>query len=267
MLKKILLGSVIVLGIGALVFGRSGVSYIKTGYHSIRETIKEQIPLEVEIKRARDMVDGLKPEIANNLKVIAREEVEVAKLQREVSSKKDSLAKSKQAILQLKDDVQSGAKFVTYKGRAYDMDQVRKDLSDRFKHFQTQEATSIKLEKMLEARESNLQAARRKLDEMLAAKRQIEVEVENLHSRLTMVQVAETKNQFAINDSPLSNVRQTLTEIATRIEVAEKLADSFNSTGGIPVQEDDTAADLIDQISDYFGRGNAEVETLVKNDL
>ena len=169
MLKKVLLGSAILVGSGALLFGTSGVSYIKTGYHNLRDTIKEQIPLDVEISRVRDMIRELKPEIASNLKVIAREEVEVARLQREVQAKSESLVKSKQAILKLKDDVQSGAKFVSYGGKSWDMEQVKKDLASRFKNYQTQEATAEKVEKILSAREKNLEGARRKLDEMLAA--------------------------------------------------------------------------------------------------
>ena len=125
MLKKVLLASAIVVGFGAIFVGRSGVSYIKTGYHSLRDTIKDQIPLDVEISRAREMISDLKPEIAGNLKVIAREEVEVARLQREVQSKNATLAKSKQAILKLKDDVQSGAKFVSYGGKSFDLFHIK----------------------------------------------------------------------------------------------------------------------------------------------
>ena len=56
-----------------MLAGTSAYSYVKTGYHSVRDSIKEQIPIEVEIKRARDMIADLKPEIADNLKLIARE--------------------------------------------------------------------------------------------------------------------------------------------------------------------------------------------------
>jgi chromosome segregation ATPase len=265
MLKKIVLGSAIVLGAGGLLLGTSAVSYVRTGYHSLRDTIKDQIPLDVEIKRARDMISDLKPEITGNLKVIAREEVEVARLQREVESKKGTLTKSKQAIMKLKEDAQSGAKFVSYGGKNFDMDQVRKDLSDRFKSYQTQEATAEKLEKILAARERNLEGARRKLDEMLAAKRQLEVEVENLQARLTMVEVAKTSNQFSVNDSQVSSVRQTVADIGTRIDVEERLADTTDGTMGIPVSADDTPTDLIDQITSYFDRNIAPVETLVDN--
>ena len=265
MLKKVLLGSAIVVGSGALLFGTSGVSYIKTGYHSIRDTIKDQIPLDVEISRARDMISDLKPEIASNLKVIAREEVEVGRLQREVQAKNETLAKSKHAILKLKDDVQSGAKFVSYGGKSFDMEQVKKDLASRFKSYQTQEATAEKVGKILSAREKNLEGARRKLDEMLAAKRQLEVEVENLQARLTMVEVAKTSNKFSVNDSRVSTVRQTVADIGTRIDVEERMVDTCDTTVGIPVSDDDTPSDLVDQISVYFNRNSSEVKTLVNN--
>jgi chromosome segregation ATPase len=265
MLKKVLLGSAIVVGSGALIFGTSGVSYMRTGYHSIRNTIKEQIPLDVEIQRVRDLISDLKPEIASNLKVIAREEVEVARLQREVEAKKATLVKSKQAILKLKDDAQSGVKFVSYGGKSYDMEQVRQDLTSRFKSYQTQEATVDKLEKVLVAREKNLDGARRQLDENLAAKRQLEVDVENLQARLTMVEVAKTSSHFAISDSRVGAVRQAVADIGTRIDVEEKMVDSFDTTVGIPVSSEEAPTDLIEQISTYFDRGNNDVSTLVDN--
>ncbi len=257
MLKKILIGSALVVGTGAVIGGTSAISYVKTGYSSVRDSIKEHIPIEVEIKRVREMIKDLKPEIADNVKLIAREEVEVAKLNKEVSAKNASLDKSKTAILQLKEDLQSGKRFVSYGGKTFDMDQVKKDLSDRFKHFQTQEATAVKLEKILAAREQNLEAARRKLDVMLDAKRQLAINVENLQARLQMLQVAEASSQYAINDSSLSRVRETIDEIATRIEVAEKTLDQQDLvTGEIPVLSDETPVDLLEQITAYFGASN-----------
>jgi chromosome segregation ATPase len=259
MIKKVLLGSALAVGGGGLLLGTSSFSYLKTGYSCLRESIKEQIPIEVEIKRARDMIADLKPEIADNLKLIAREEVEVAKLQREVNTKQASLVKSKDAILKLKEDVESGVKYVVYRGKRYDIDKVREDLGDRFKHHQALEATSDKLTKILEAREKNLIGARRKLDEMLAAKRELEVQVENLQARLTMVEVAQAGSQFVVDDSALGSVRQVLDDISTRIDVAEKMVQVYDDGGSVPVGEEVAAENLVDQITEYFSRGNAEV--------
>jgi hypothetical protein len=82
---------------------------------------------------------------------------------------------------------------------------------------------------------------------------------------LTMVEVAKTSNQFSVNDSQVSSVRQTVADIGTRIDVEERLADTTDGTMGIPVSADDTPTDLIDQITSYFDRNIAPVETLVDN--
>ena len=243
--------------------GTSAYSYLRTGVASIQQGIKDQIPVEVEIKRARDMISNLKPEIAQNLHVIAREEVEVGRLSKEVSHKTQTLAKGKQDILRLKEDVADRPTKLVYAGRQYTVDQVREDLHQRFKQFQTQEATVSKLEKILAAREKNLDAARRKLDEMLAAKRQLEIEVENLQARLTMVQVAETSSGLSLSDNRLSQTRSLLDEIASRIEVAERMVDSEGVFQGAIPLDDAAPADIVDQITDYFGEGRAEIETLV----
>jgi len=273
MLKKILFGSVLTIAAGGLLLGTSAYSYLKTGVHTLRDSVKDQIPIEVEIKRARELISDLKPEIASNLKMIAREEVEVAKLQREVSAKRTSVTKSKDSILKLKEDLQSGVRYVTYQGKKYSAEQVRQDLADRFKHHQTLEATSEKLVQILDARERNLVAARRKLDEMLAAKRELEVQVENLQARLTMVEVAQTGSKFAVDDGAIGQVRQALDEIATRIDVAEKLANGLDEIGSVPVEPTVEPQELIEKISEYFQEGRSgsqtasELEHLAKSPL
>jgi chromosome segregation ATPase len=262
MFKKVLLGSLLAGGCGVALVGTSAYSYLKTGVNCLHQGIKDQIPVEVEIKRARDMISNLKPEIAENLHLIAREEVDVSRLNKEFTNKSQYLAKARQDILRLKNDVADNPAKLVYAGRHYTQEQVREDLHQRFKQFQTQEATVSKLEKILAAREKNLDAARRKLDEMLAAKRQLEIEVENLQARLTMVQVAETSSGLSLNDSQLSQTRSLLDEIASRIEVSERLVDSEGSfQGSIPLDES-TPEDIVDQISDYFDQGTSEFEAL-----
>jgi hypothetical protein len=99
---------------------------------------------------------------------------------------------------------------------------------------------------------------------MLAVKRQLEIEVENLQARLTMVQVAQTAGSLTINDSGLSQTRQLLDDIATRIDVAEKVSDSEGlMQGSIPL--DETApSDILDQISNYFDDAETSFESVAK---
>lgn len=264
MLKKILIGTAIAAGGAGLIFGTSAISYVTVGVASVKQGIKDSIPVDFEIKRAREMITKLKPEIADNLRVIAREEVAVSHLAAEVDRKHEGLAKAKNQILRMKTDLQSGASEFVYASRTYKANAVKEDLANKFKQFQTQEQTVASLEKQLDARKKTLEAARQKLDAMLAAKRQLEVDVDNLQARLAMVQVVETSSHVALNDSQLSQTKQLLDEIASRIDVAEKMAHSESTLDGGIQLDDESPVDLVEQITDYFGEGRADVEALVK---
>lgn len=262
--KLIMTGLVGGLGVVALC-GTAGWSYLRTGYREARESVRQNVPIEWEIKRARQMIDDLKPEIGKNMQIVAREEVGVQRLAEDIDSKQQTLTKARQDILRLKGDLESGSVRFVYAGRKYSADQVRDDLASRFKQFQVHEKTTNKLNQVLVAREKNLDAARRKLDEMLSAKRQLEVEVENLQARLTMVEVAQTASPVALDDSQLSHTKQLLDSIRTRIDVAEKMvANEGILEGAIPLEEV-TSPELLTEIADYFGQGRAEVESLVKS--
>lgn len=250
--------------VGAIALATTGgLSYLRTGMHAASDAVRESVPVKWEIQRARQMIKDLEPEIARNLRVVTREEVEVARLVKDLDKKDELLATSRSQILRLKNDLESGSTRLVYAGRHYSQQQVRDDLAQRFKQFQTHEANAAKMTQILNAREKNLEAARGKLEGMLAAKRELEVEIEGLQARLTLVEVAQTNNAASVDDSHLSQTRQLLDDISTRLDVAERLADSEGMlTGTIPL--DETASpELLDEIADYFGEGRAEVEALV----
>jgi uncharacterized coiled-coil protein SlyX len=263
MLKKMVLVGLVGLGSATAVVTTGAWSYIRTGVSTASDTMRDSVPIEWEIKRARQMIADLKPEIAQNMQVVAREEVGVKNLAEQISAKETQLAKSRDDIMRLKGDLESGSVRFVYAGRSYTGQEVKDDLSERFKQFQVQEETANKLAKVLSAREKNLDAARRKLDGMLSAKRDLEVQVENLQARLTMVQVVQTTNPVSLDDSQLSSTRKLLDEIRTRIDVQETLANSEGSFGGGIVLDDPTSPDLLNEIADYFGEGRADVENLV----
>jgi chromosome segregation ATPase len=266
MLKKLMVVGILGAAGAIGVAGTGAWSYVKTGMSTASETVRDTVPIEWEFKRARQMIVDLKPEIEKNLRMVAREEVAVQKLASEIEQKKSLLAKSRDDIMRLKGDLESGSVHFVYAGREYSQQQVRDDLSNRFKQFQVHEQTAEKLSQILAAREKNLDAARRKLDGMLSAKRELEVEVENLQARLTMVEVAQTTHDVAVDDSQLSHTRQLLDDIRTRIDVAERLVSSEGAFEGSIQLDEPNSPELLEEIADYFGQGRAEVESLVRSE-
>lgn len=267
--KMAMVGILGALG-AATVVGTGAWSYVRTGVHSAQQTVRDSVPIKWEIKRARDMITDLKPEIQRNAEVVAREEVAVKRLAEEIGAKEELLAKSHSDILRLKNDLENGnqsrsVRFV-YKGKNYSEDQVREELSNRFKQFQGYEQTTNKLKQVLAAREKNLDASRRKLEGMLAAKRELEVEIENIQARLTLVEVAQTTSPITLDDGQLSNTRKLLDEIATRIDVAERMIASEGALEGAIDLDETTSEDLLDEISAYFDKDVAEVKSLVSTE-
>lgn len=263
MLKKLVILSLVGVGSAVALAGTGVLSYVRMGCHSASQAVRETVPIEWEIKHARQMIEDLKPEISKNLQVVAREEAGVKRLADEIQAKESQLAKGRNDIMRLKGDLESGSVKFVYAGRSYSENQVKEDLSNRFKQFQIHEQTAVKLNQVLSAREKNLEAARRKLDGMLAAKRELEVDVENLQARMTMVEVAQTASHVAIDDSHLSETRRLLEDIRTRIDVAERLTASEGALEGAIQLDEETSTSLLQEIADYFGDGRAEIESLV----
>ncbi len=115
---------------------------------------------------------------------------------------------------------------------------------------------------MLSARERSLAAAQDRMEAMLAAKRQLEVEVENLQARLAAVQVAQTSSEMTLDDSHLSHTRQLIDEIRTRIDVQEEmLAVDGEYDGSIPLDEpSDSEENILEEVASYLSGPTTETE-------
>jgi predicted nucleic acid-binding Zn-ribbon protein len=260
MVKKGLFAAGGLLLLLALFFGRDAFSYMSTTAGWVHRSVKDSVPVQFELERARKMITAIEPEISHHKREIAREELDLRKLEEQVKRDRDELAGNWRDIQRLRDDLTRGDSNYVYVGRSYTSKQVETDLGCRFDRYQTKEATLQKLDKIHEARQRGLQAAQEKLQAMIAAKRQLEVQVENLEARLKMVEVAKAASDFQIDDSQLSRTRQLLTDIEARIEVDAQLVNADEIvTDEIQLEEPDTKGNVLERITAYeASQGSAE---------
>ncbi|HET6884465.1 MAG TPA: hypothetical protein VFI31_30205 [Pirellulales bacterium] len=253
MLKRAIWGSAGAAVLAVLLFGgREAVSYVRTSAGWVKDSVKNNVPIEFEIERARRMVKDLVPDIRKNMQVIATEEVEVDQLEKKISGVEGRLAKDRGELMQLKDDLATNKSVFRYAGRDYTADQVKIDLANRFERYKTNDATLGSLKEMHQARQRSLDGARQKLEGMLAAKRQLEVDVEQLEARLKMVEAAQTTSDYAFDDTQLSRVKELVTDLRTRLEVAEKLVNAESQfRDEIPVSEP-APENIAEEIAEYF---------------
>jgi chromosome segregation ATPase len=259
MVKKILLSTVGVGLLGLFFFGRDAASYVGTSLGWVKDSVKNAVPIEFEIQRARGMLKDLVPEIRTNMHLIAKEEVEAEKLRKQIADNTTRLEKDRTELMRLKTDVATGRETFEYAGRKYELKQVKADLANRFERYKTNDATLASLKEMHQARERSLDAARQKLENMLAVKRQLEVETEHLDARLKMVEAAQTTSSYNFDDSQLSRAKELVTDLKTRLDVAEKLVHSETYFRDQIPLETPAADNIVDEVTEYFTPSNNQV--------
>ena len=252
MVKKVLLlgGGVVLLG--SLLVGRDAYSYLRTSFGYVTDAAQEAVPIEFQIDRARGMIQDLVPEVRKNMHVIAKEEVDVERLEEQIAACRKRLDTEKEQLLRLKTDLSTGKDVFTYASRSYTADEVRSDMAGRFDRYKTNEATLASLCDIRNSREKSLKAARQKLEGMLASKRQLQVEVENLEARCQMIAAAKATSNYQFDDSRLGRVKELVTNLRSRLDVAEKMVDAeVNFHDEIPLDRA-TPQDIVEQVTEHF---------------
>jgi hypothetical protein len=253
MIKKLV---VTTLGVGLLggVLGATNLgSYVTTGCRQVSDSVEDSVPMTFQIDRARNMVRDLEPEIRHSMHVIAKEEVEVAELDKRLETATAKASKDKSEIMRLQSDLSSGKNVFRYAGHSYSEGEVKEDLARRFNRYKTVDGTIESLQQMRDARQRNLDAAREKLTAMIGAQRQLQVDVENLEAKLKLVEVAEASSDFQFDDSKLARAKQLMVDIRTKLDVAAKLANADTTfQEEIPLDETE-AEDVTTQVAEYFG--------------
>lgn len=266
MIKKLVIGTLGVGMLGGVLTATNVGSYLTTGYRQVSDSVEGTVPMAFQIDRARNMVRDLEPEIRHSMHVIAKEEVEVAELDKRLDTAVAKAEKDKSEIMRLQSDLSSGKNVFRYAGHSYSEGEVKEDLARRFNRYKTVDGTLESLQQMRDARQRNLDAAREKLTAMVGAQRQLQVDVENLEAKLKLVEVAEASSDFQFDDSKLARAKQLMVDIRTKLDVAAKLANADTEfQKEIPLDETD-AEDVTTQVAEYFGLESDRDELEVRSE-
>src|SRR5262249_35650570 len=158
-------------------------------------------------------VKNLVPDIRKNMHVIAQEEVEIERLDKQIARTTSTMDKEKTEIMRLKSDLATVQPVYHYAGREYTHKAVQLDLANRFERYKVHDATLASLREIQTTRRQSLEAARQKLDGMLQARRDLEVQVENLGVQFKRLEVAQTTSNFNIDESRLGRVKELIAEV------------------------------------------------------
>lgn len=241
--------------VGGIIFGKDMVSYVKSSAKGVRTVVKDSVPIEFELRRARDMVDEIIPEMHANIRLIAQEEVEVAALKGEIEKGRGALQDEESKIKTLRVALEQPRVEYTFAGRNYGRSEVKADLAARFERYKESELVLASKVKLLDNREKQLAAAMQMLEKTRSDKRLLEDRIEVLASQYRIVKATAAGSQFQVDNSKIAQTQKLISEIQKRLDVAERvLAHESKFVGTIPVSEVETLpeTDLVAQVDDYF---------------
>ena len=265
MIKKV---AFVGLGVGLLVtlaFGSRLPSYASTMFRSVQATVEDSVSLEFKLDDARNQLDKIGPEVNQMKYEFVRQELRVDKLEKDVAAARDNLEAQLAKIVVLRDHLDGGGSMFVSKGQSFTVKDVQKDIKRRWDLYKTQESVVTTKEQVLQAQQAGLEAARQKIAETEGLRETLEVEIAQLEARQKLVEVAKTSSEISFDDSRIARLRESLDDIRSRLEVEEHVVNNASAAdfGGIPIDDEIEAGDLMAEIDSYLGGSSESVAELV----
>jgi len=255
-LKTILITVVCLFLVGGLLFGKDLLSYVRSSAKSVQDVVKDSVPIEFELRRARDLLEEIIPELHANIRLIAQEEVEIAALKSDIAKNGKISTDEQRRIKELRQALEIQQDSYTVGGKQYAREQVKEHLAQRFERFKEAELVLASKERVLAAREKSLQATTQLLDKTRAEKRMLEVKIEGLDSQWKLLRASAVGSHIQVDDSKLAQTQKLIDQIKKRLDVAERvLAHESQFVQLIPA-ETITEKELLGEVDDYFKAGS-----------
>jgi len=247
--------------VGGLLFGREAVSYFRSAVGSVRDVAKDNVPIEFELRRARDLLNDIIPEMQANIRVIAQQEVEISNLKTDLVQSKKALCDEQCKVQKLRETLTTQQTSYTINGLNYSRRAVTDELSRRFDRYKEAEVILAGKQRLLENREKSLLAGISVLEKTRSQKSMLESQIETLEGQFRLVQAAAVGSKLNIDHSKLAQTQKVLSDIKKQLDVAERvLAHESHFTEEIKVDNVDEK-ELTASVDEHFGTAKATEST------
>ena len=267
-MKLLKFSATLVLGfavLGALFFGTEVSSYVSTSTQCVRESVRQSVPMEFELRRARDLVNQIVPELRANIRTIAREEIEVERLEREVAKADSDLLKRRETVAALKGDFEVVQVSYNVNGHDVSRQQLAERLASQFEQYKRAKSIVASKRQLLDTRRKSLQSAQLILERTRTKKADLEQQIEGLVAQHRLMKAQATQSGFEVDDSQLAKAEKMMSDLSTRLETARRVLEheaDFLTDGDIPVHvELQDESDLLSEIEEHLGESDSNSTT------
>jgi chromosome segregation ATPase len=257
MLKKALVVVGVLLVGGWLWRSTDLGSYIKTGWSEFRQSIKKEVPIDFEIKRAKTMLVSLDRAEEKLMGALAAEMVAVKRLERDIQEIETSLARQKEEIQALNQQLKSDLPVYYTTNGQFSKDQLTRHLERRFKDYKNTETMLKSKRELLAEHQERLRAIKEQREGLKFERANLATRIEKLETDLAYLKARESRSKNVPEDAQLAELarlKEMVDGLEKRIDeglVKLQLREADNPTVVVPAPVPGNPH-ITQEIDEYF---------------
>jgi hypothetical protein len=251
MFKKLILAAGL-LAAGTLLLTRTHIgAYSRAMVGWAKNTVVSKVPLEADIMAAKQLLADMDGKIENAARTVARERVEVRKLDEQFAKRESDLKTKKDLIVSMRERLKTN--LAAFNPAEQELEKAR--LVNLFTSFELLEQQQKSEYRMIESRRMGLVSSEMKVEKLKSAQRELKAKIEALDARRKLMEAEKVSAVVEFDDSEIADLKNLVNNIEKKLDVeveTEKELESIRS--GNPVTTPTpSAADVLKQIDQKFG--------------
>lgn len=249
LIKWTVIGAAALGATGYVLFGTQIGSYLGTAASSLREGVAESIPIDFELKRARNLIREIDPQLQDARRELAQSEVDLQAVQEEVSRLEKEVGDGERKLRAVSASMTGASSGFTF--ASHERVRVEFDLERTFEAFKNKVALLDGKKKLIARQERAVSAARLRLDAVRAEKGRLEEMVAALTTQKRQLDaLAASSRTIELDDTALGRAREVLDQVKNRLDVAQRMLEDeiFAAPEGKAASRD-----IVAEITRYFG--------------
>jgi chromosome segregation ATPase len=236
MFKKVLIATLAVVFGLAVIKGTWIGSHLRLNCSKVRAWVKDRVPPEKEIERLKMEIRNLEQNDEEYFDKVAKQRVDVRKLERAVENLKKDLSRRETGIREMRETLTGTGEYVTFNGNRYEraslVEQIRLDA----RAFQADEATLKSKEEKLKAMKRNLSITEKKFNDLKVVRQQMSTELQLLENALVEERQAQAQAESTIDDAGYQRIRKDMDSIRDKIELLKAKREVKGEASNGPVR-------------------------------
>ena len=262
MAKKLIIVALAVVSV-AIVLKKTDIgSHVKHWWRSTKEDVNSEVSLKWEIDRLKRDVEELSDEDANLVNLIAKEDVEIKKLEDRLSKMEETQKSHREVVRQRLTNLQTVQENRPSKNTTYE----EKLLESSVSMAKRGDEAIASQKALVDSRKNRAAALRQQREELYTTKQELLNKLADLEAQVVTLQIEQMKSDDPQDHSRVARLKKSIEEVDTRIQV-ERHKREVRGELAPPEKNINTPApkkDVVQDALNYLDGDNNNVQPKVK---